>query len=328
MFVQILVESNTKQYIAQSEMQKAYDYWEDVHNYFQNLAPPGLKNSFQTAMFHWSFIRTEDALQNNAYIGIGISLASSFIILLIGMQNIYVSFYTTFCIGTIFLCVMSCLPIFGWEYGTMESIMSVVILAFVVRFVFLIAYAYLGNEVEGRRDRTTLALKQCGPFIIHSSISTIGSALFIYLCVALILEKFGIIVCFTVMYSLLFSLVIFPSMLYIMGPRGDCGDIKWIFSCCFGNAARKDSSDAGTPSSGHDNSEPRKETDEVHVEKSSRKSKPVSVEKNQKSKKIEESEEDNPNSRKSSSGRKGEEIFKKAENSSNDNKDEDQVSDT
>ena len=231
LFAQILVETSTEQYIPQDKMQKAYDYWQGVHDSFRSAAPAGLKNSFQTAMFHWSFIKTEGALISNAYIGISVSLCLSFVVLLIGARNIWMAYYAVFCIASIFLSVMAMFSWFKWEYGNMESIMSIVVLAFVVRFVFLIAYGYLENTFEERHERAAFALKMTGVSVVHSAIATTGSTLFIYLCVALILEKFGTIVCFTELFSVIFSLLVFPSLLYLIGPSGKCGDISSVFSC-------------------------------------------------------------------------------------------------
>lgn len=231
-YAQIIIETSTERYQSQSKMKEAYDRWESIHSTFKQKAPAGLQNSFQTALFHWSFIKTEDALYNNAYIGISVSVVASFLVMLAGTLNVLSALYASVSIGAIITCVLAMFTLLDWEFGTMESIMSVVVLAFVARFVFLVSYSFLSTDFKSRYDRGGMALKLAGVSIVHSAISTVVSAFFIYACVVLLLDEFGTIVCFTILYSVLFSLLFLPSLLYIIGSSGSCGYIGGLFFCC------------------------------------------------------------------------------------------------
>ncbi len=253
-YAQIIIETSTERYQAQSKMQTAYDRWETIHETFRSAAPAGLKNSFQTAMFHWSFIKTEAALYNNAYIGIGTSIVASFLIVLGGTLNVLSAFYAALSIGGIMTCVLAMFTLLGWEFGTMESIMSVVVLAFVARFIFLVSFSFLSTDFESRYERATMALKLAGVSIVHSSISTVVSGFFIYACVLLLLDEFGTIVCFTILYSVLYSLFFLPSLLNIIGPSGRCGYVGCLFFCLKCPCAQPAAVDEPPPVTEHSNS--------------------------------------------------------------------------
>ena len=243
LFVQVIIETNNPPFMTTSAMQNAYNTWDSIHNKFKAQAPVGMQNSFQTAMFPWCFIETAPALTNNAFIGIGIALGATFIILLIGTYNYLLAIYATLTVAGIYVSVMACFSFFNWSFGTMESIMSVVVLVFVVRFVALISYSYLNNDFTKTKDRTKMSLKTSGVSIVHSAISTACSSFFLYGATVLILTEFGILVCFTVLYSVLFSLFFLPSLLAYIGPSGQCGDMSCVLGCLSCKCCCQESSD-------------------------------------------------------------------------------------
>ena len=223
-YIQILFETNVPQYSSERRLREVRDYWEGV---IKSHNTGALSGGFQTAMFHWCFIETGPALIQNALIVVVVGVTISFIVILIGTANVFMPFYVILFIAGILVCDLAILGLFKWEYDTLQSIMCIVVLGFVTRFLFLVAYGYF-KEGERSKERTSNAMKLIGPFILHSSIATVGSVIFIYLCVLLLLEKFGVIICFTILYSFISALLFLPSMLFILGPEKDCGNISCL----------------------------------------------------------------------------------------------------
>lgn len=234
-YLQILFETNIPQYSSESTLRAARDYWEKVINGYTVGAE--LQSGFQTAMFHWCFIETGPALIESAIIVVVVGLVASFIVILLGTANFFMALYVFIFMGGILVCDLAILGLFKWEYDTLQAIMCIVVFGFVTRFLFLVAYGYY-KEGENKKERTSNAMKFTGPFIFHSSIATVGSVIFIYLCVLLLLEKFGVIICFTILYSFLSALLFLPSMLFILGPQKGCGNIGCL------RAAEKDDEDS------------------------------------------------------------------------------------
>ena len=226
-YIQILAESNIQAYSSQNIVNAERKFWDQELSRIKN-GPLG--TGFSTAPFHWCFVRTNRSIIRNAWICLGITLLFTFILVLVGTMNILLAMYSTFLILCIFACEMAILPLFGWEYDTIQSILCIVVLALMGRFLYLYTFAYIYNTKIKPKERIRSALKLTGPLILNSSIAIVGSAVFIYLCTLLILDKFGTIICFTILYSMFFTLVIYPSFLTLIGPKGNCGDIRKLCS--------------------------------------------------------------------------------------------------
>lgn len=57
-----------------------------------------------------------------------------------------------------------------------------------------------------------------GISIISGAITTIGSGIFLFFGRIIIFNKFALLICATIFFSLIFSLLFFPSILHAIGP--------------------------------------------------------------------------------------------------------------
>jgi predicted RND superfamily exporter protein len=69
-----------------------------------------------------------------------------------------------------------------------------------------------------------------GQTILAGALTSIFSALFLMLCQAASLNKFGVLLLITIASSMLSALIFLPSLFYIIGPNGKAGDLKQLFT--------------------------------------------------------------------------------------------------
>ena len=76
------------------------------------------------------------------------------------------------------------------------------------------------HSVEHDRfNRTLAAYRQMGPTILAGALTSIFSAIFLVLCQAASLNKFGVLLLVTIISAMLTALMLLPSLLYIIGPN-------------------------------------------------------------------------------------------------------------
>ena len=229
-FVQIIAASKEDPYTEVSEMENAFLKWEDFKDSLNEDLPEGMNNMFQTAMYSWAFLKTGPELIENAVIGLTVSLAVAFVGMLLFTMNLLIAIMALFSLTFLFLSIIGSIFFCGYEFGLIESILSVVIVGYVINYTTLIAGTYATSPHKKRQSRTKDVLMKVGFSIFEGAAATVGSTIFLYVCVFLIMEKFAIMVLFSILYSLVFSILFFLPLLHFAGPQQHNCDIRsW---CC------------------------------------------------------------------------------------------------
>lgn len=182
-------------------------------------------------IFH-GFIQADSftAFQKSATIlsemfqGLGLSMLVALLVLIIATGNIFIGLYAACCIAMIVLWVMSIVPINGWELGMVENICLVMVPGLSVDYVAHMAEAYNGAKYKDREHRVVHMLEHSGVSVVSGSISTLLAAGCLFLCKITFFTKFGTFVLCTIIFSLSWALLFFPSLLSLIGPTGSTGD--------------------------------------------------------------------------------------------------------
>ena len=151
----------------------------------------------------------------------------AFGMLLFSTMNVIVSLYCTLSLTGIIASAVALMQMLGWELGTVESIAMVVLIGLSVDYVVHLAIHYVGSVYPDRRRRTDDSLKQLGKSILSGGITTMGSGLFLFFTVTLVLKKFAVLITATILFALLFSMVFFVALLYLVGPENHTGNLKY-----------------------------------------------------------------------------------------------------
>ena len=236
-FMQVIAYIEAKPFgIENSKIKELNTKWEATMNNILKTAPEGLKNGFETGMYSSAFVYTEGELYINVVVGLSLSLAGCFITICAFTMNYIVAIYASFTLIEILLSNMGIIYIIGWEFGLIECIMTVVTVAYIIHYEVLIACNYLASPYYDRKRRTDDALRKCGVSIFGHAATVVGSTLFLYWCVFLVVEKFASLVLFAIFFALIFAFLFFPSLLYLGGPEGSTGDFR---ACCCKTWIRK-----------------------------------------------------------------------------------------
>merc|ERR1711871_1651719 len=211
-----------------------YQYMNRLVDNFKADAPAGLKSLFQEGgRIGWLWMRTELALVHGLVLGLAICFPIALLVLMMATLNWVLSFYATSLIGFIVLCVLGFCRLNGWDLGIAESIAGIIVIGFSVDYVVHLSHMYIeAGHKMGMVDRTqrfTYAAEKMGQTVIGGAITTAGSGIFMFFCQLTFFSKMAVLICVTILFSFLYSLGFFMSILALVGPEGNLGDLNAYF---------------------------------------------------------------------------------------------------
>eukprot|EP00435_Cladocopium_sp_Y103_P006972 s3697_g2.t1 len=195
-----------------------------------NRMTGALSGSLQSMKFHGNgeFQRYDmgEELINGLFSGIAIAMPISFVVLLCSTQNIVVAIYAVLSVGAIVLCVLGfCKSAMDWDLGVGEAIAGVIVIGYSVDYVVHLAHMYCEGKHFGHNtrcsiagdERATFAIRNMGSTIFAGAITTVLAGATMFICWFYFFIKMALLICVTIMYSFLFSLVFFMSVLWLAG---------------------------------------------------------------------------------------------------------------
>jgi len=192
-------------------------------------APEGAKGLWHSSWDNWCWLELRGAAVRNSVSGIFIGCAAAFAILLILTGNMYISLISIFCILSIIFQVAGMIKWMGWKFGIPESTSTICFVGLAVDYVIHLGHQYTHEISNDKYERTKLAFKQMGETIMGGALTSVVSGSFLVMCEAGSLNRFGILFLTLIFSSMITALFLLPSILYVMGPEGDSGNIKnWI----------------------------------------------------------------------------------------------------
>ena len=93
--------------------------------------------------------------------------------------------------------------------GVSESIAMVIIIGFSVDYVVHLAAHYVHSADTRRYERTRESIKDMGVSIFSGGVTTFGSGVFLFGGEIVFFQKFAVIICTTVVFSLANALIFF-----------------------------------------------------------------------------------------------------------------------
>ena len=162
---------------------------------------------------------------NNALSSVYISIVFSFFILVVTSRNWQTSLIAIFCISSIIFGLMSSIYMLGWELGMIESTCLIVFIGVSVDYVVHIVHHYIDSIRQDRIGRMNQAFKSTGKTIMGGALTSCFSGIFLFVCEADALNKFGVMLLVTILASMFSALIFLPSILYVIGPEKNQGKI-------------------------------------------------------------------------------------------------------
>lgn len=205
-----------------------YEEWQSWLDERNAAAPASVANALQVAGVSWTWVFSERAMVTNAVQGVIVALVAAWIVLVLSTRNFVMGTLASSCIVGIVGCVLGLMGLLGWEMGTTESISCVLVVGMSVDYVTHIASSYVESEAETRRGRVTRALTEMGISVLAGAGTTLGAGLFLSPATLIFFKKFAVLIASTILFSLAWSLVMFPSLLLVVGPVGDYGSFASV----------------------------------------------------------------------------------------------------
>jgi len=105
----------------------------------------------------------------------------------------------------------------NWEMGISESIAVVLLIGLSVDYVVHLAAHYVNSEKESRYERLKDSYQEIAISITSAAITSFGCGIFLFGGKNLVFKKFAILICSTIAFSFIVSMLLFGAMI------GCCG---------------------------------------------------------------------------------------------------------
>jgi len=213
------------------DLHEPFEQWTEFEVKINNDAPEGAKKSFGTTgtadglwMNYAMSVEFIDSVYRCGAISVGIAVVFMVIatqdlrIVLISMLSIMGTVCTT--LGTMYL--------YGWELGIIEAICATLAVGFAVDYTLHLAVTYKerGPEKDGlydlgstREDRVRASFFELGPAVGSGYITTVGAAVFLWMCDSIFFNLFGTFLVTVVTWSVLYAFFFFMPLMSILGPE-------------------------------------------------------------------------------------------------------------
>jgi len=177
--------------------------------------------------FVW--MRSEEGIVKGFYQGLSIAFPVAFLVLLCATGNIIIA---TYAIMTVFFIVFGVLGFINysmnWHLGIAESIAGIIIIGFSVDYTVHLGHMYNDAEPNGFHDRKSkfeMTSRVLLLTVIGGAITTIGAGVFMFPCQLIFFNKMAVLIVATILFSWVYALGFFMSLLYLVGPEGATGSI-------------------------------------------------------------------------------------------------------
>jgi len=161
--------------------------------------------------------------------GCAIAGPIAFVVLLASTKNIIVSTYAVCAVGSVVVCVLGfCRSAMDWDLGVGEAIAGIIVIGYSVDFVVHLAHIFCEAAHHGcntRAEKAEFAIRNMGSTVFAGAITTAGSACVMYFCFFYFFIKMATLIVVTIMFSFLFSLGFFMSVVWLVGPEHGFGDL-------------------------------------------------------------------------------------------------------
>jgi len=219
--------------ISNGDAHAAFDDMEAWLAQHRQQAPAGMRTMFQTdtlvPALGWTWMQVEDALVRNLMVGFGICFPVAYVVLIAATGNIIVGTYAIVSIAFIVAGVLGAARLYSnWSLGVAESIAGVIVIGFSVDYTVHLGHIYreAGEFVQDTREhKTQHALTVMGTTVIGGGLTTLSAGLILYMCTLTFFTKMAALLVWTIVLSIIYSLVFFTSLLAVFGPSGDVGSV-------------------------------------------------------------------------------------------------------
>ena len=108
----------------------------------------------------------------------------------------------------------------------------VLVVGLSVDYVVHLAEGYCRSKHKDRLGRTKDMLSEVGISVLSGAITTLGSSALLLIAQIIFFFQFGLFIFCTILFSIVYALLLFATFMGLAGPEGKTGDIGPIFRAC------------------------------------------------------------------------------------------------
>ncbi|XP_030044352.1 protein dispatched homolog 2-like [Microcaecilia unicolor] len=207
---------------------KAKVFYNKISHWLVNeikTAPTGLKNGWFTSKLDLYSI--QHSLSTETMMVIGLSIAISFVMLLLTTWNVLLSIFSVTAIGGTVLVTMGLLVLLEWQLNAVECLFISAAVGLSVDFTVNYCISYHLCPHSDRLSRVAFSLKQmsCATAMGASALFSAGVIMLPATVVAY--RKLGIFIMMIKCISCAFASFFFQTLCCFFGPKRNCGQILW-----------------------------------------------------------------------------------------------------
>ena len=161
----------------------------------------------------------------NAFQGIAIGLVLALVVLVVATTNVIVGILATLIIAMVTCSVLGIITMIGWKLGVLESLNLTLVVGLAVDYVVHLAEGYMELEGEDRLTKVRHTLGHVGISVTSGACTTLGASIFMLAAKIIFFFQFAIFIFCTIGVSILFSLILFTTILALVGPEGETGSL-------------------------------------------------------------------------------------------------------
>ena len=185
-------------------------------------APAGMQSAFAFTDREFVWMSTQESLVDGVFVGFAICFPVAFLVLLCATGSFSVA---VFAIATIAAVVGSLLgfvaAFLGWELGTGEAIAATIVIGLSVDYTVHLGHMYVEAGEPLREGKLNVAATNMGVTVVAGGVTTLGSAIFMYVCQLSFFAKMATLIAGTIAFSLVYSLLFFMPLCAVLGPEGE-----------------------------------------------------------------------------------------------------------
>lgn len=246
---EIRITSASLDALPPAEMRRVYEMWQQEVRNISSRAPPTAKRPMATAGTAWVWQATQETISTSLPRSIGIVLGVTFVALSLTTWNIVVALIATISLAGVIMGLLATVYLMGWNLGVIETIMAILSVGYSFDGVAHIAIAYTQSEEGDRISRTRDALETLGISVAFGLLSTALSSSMLLPATVLVLAKLGTLILITMGFSFLWSLILLPAALALLGPQGNFLCFKHMFARLFSNGDTEENKKRSSKSS-------------------------------------------------------------------------------
>ena len=182
-------------------------------------APEGLRSGF-LADNDFAFYDLQQSLATGTFKSVGLSIAVSFVVLLLTVRNVLVACYAILTITMSIACTVASIVLMGWKLNIVESLTITLAVGMSIDFTIHYGVGYQLTTDAVSAARTRESARRVGPAVAAAAWTTFSAGVAVLNCSVEAYRKLGVFLALVMVVSWVYAAFFFLSLCHVVGPVG------------------------------------------------------------------------------------------------------------